>query len=141
MSRLRRFALIGTTVFGFMLTACGPAGPQAVTVDMTNYAFKLTPDSLRAGDVTFTVKNDSTDQIHEFFLVQTDLTPDKLPLTADGRVDEEATGFTVAGSAEDIDAGQSKELKVTLAPGHYVFFCNVATHYTLGMRGELTIAP
>jgi uncharacterized cupredoxin-like copper-binding protein len=115
---------------------------QVVTVSMTNFAFKFTPSTVKAGTVRFLVKNDSTDQMHEFFLVKTDLPVNKLPMTSDGTmINEESNQFMKLGSVEDVDAGKSGEMTVKLEPGRYVYFCNKQGHYKLGMAGEMMVAP
>lgn len=126
---------------GLALAGCGPAGPQSATVDLTSYAFKISSTSFKPGEVTFTIKNNTTDTMHEFILVKTDLDAAQMPMNAEGRVDEDSADFKVIGGAEDIGAGASKELKATLEPGHYVYFCNIDTHYSLGMHGDFTVAP
>lgn len=123
------------------LAACAPAGPQVVNVNLTSFEITVSSKSLSAGETSFAVKNEATDVMHELILVQTDLAPDALPLTAEGRVDEESTLFSEAGGAEDIAASTSAEFTATLEPGHYVYFCNIENHYTLGMRGEITVVP
>jgi uncharacterized cupredoxin-like copper-binding protein len=119
-----------------------PAGPQVVNVSMTTYGFKFTPDKIRAGEVKFVVKNDATDLKHEMRLVKTNLAIDKLPMNSDGaQVDESSKDFTSLGAVEDVEPGKSGEMTVTLESGRYVYFCNTPAHYTLKMRGELTVAP
>lgn len=115
---------------------------EVVTVDMTNYAFKFTPSTVHAGVVKFVVVNDATDQMHEMWLVKTDLALDKLPLASDGSsIDENSTQFTKLGSVEDVNAGASGAMIVTLEPGRYVYFCNKPGHYKLGMAGEMNVVP
>jgi uncharacterized cupredoxin-like copper-binding protein len=139
-TRVLRFILT-LSIAVMALVACAPAGPQTVNVSLTTYTMKITPETIKTGDVKFVVKNDATDLVHEFFLVKTDLAPDKLPLDSEGRVNEDSPQIKEVGAAEDIDPGKSGEFSVKLEPGHYVYFCNVGTHYAIGMRGEFTIAP
>lgn len=121
--------------------ACAPAGPQTIDVTLSTYQTEFNPTTINKGEVKFVVTNSATDLVHEFYLVQTDLAPDQLPVKSDGTVDEESTQFTTIGSAEDIDPGKTSSFTVTLAPGHYVYFCNIEGHYAEGMRGEFTVAP
>ena len=123
------------------LAACGPASPQVVNVNLTSFEITLSSKTLSAGETSFVTNNKATDVLHEFILVATDLAPDALPLTAEGRVDEASTQFTEVGAAEDIAANASAEFPVALEPGHYVYFCNIETHYSQGMRGEITVVP
>lgn len=121
--------------------AFSPAEPQTVDISLITYAMKITPETIKSGDVKFVVKNDAPDLVHEFILVKTDLAIDKLPLNSEGRVDEETPQIREVGVAEDINPGTSAEFSATLEAGRYVYFCNIDTHYSVGMRGELTIAP
>lgn len=127
-----------------VLSACvavSQAGPPTVDISLTTYAMKISPETIQSGDVKFVVKNNAPDLVHEFILVKTDLAIDKLPLNADGRVDEEASQIKEVGVAEDVNPGTSAEFSATLEAGRYVYFCNIDTHYSVGMRGEFTIAP
>jgi uncharacterized cupredoxin-like copper-binding protein len=113
---------------------------EVVTVSMTDFAYKFTPSTIKAGQVKFVVKNDSTTQLHEIWLVKTDLAVDKLPMAADGAsIDEGSTQFTKLGSVEDVAAGASGEMTVKLEPGRYVYFCNKPGHYKMGMASEMTV--
>jgi uncharacterized cupredoxin-like copper-binding protein len=115
---------------------------EVVTVDMTDFAFKFTPSTIKAGVVKFVVKNDSATVMHELFVVKTDLAVDKLPLASDGSsVNEDSNQLTKLGSVEDVDAGKSGEMTIKLEPGRYVYFCNKPGHYKMGMAGEMTVAP
>jgi uncharacterized cupredoxin-like copper-binding protein len=123
-------------------TAPAPASTEVVTVSMTDFAFKFTPSTIKAGVVKFIVKNDASEQMHEMFLVKTDLAVDKLPLEPDGSsINEDSNQFTKLGSVEDVDAGKSGEMTVKLEPGRYVYFCNKPGHYKMGMAGEITVVP
>ncbi|HEY3342015.1 MAG TPA: plastocyanin/azurin family copper-binding protein [Anaerolineae bacterium] len=162
--------LVITSVLGLALTACAGAAAsqlvitptskpaaasdtgaapasaltptEVVTVDMTDFAFKFTPSTIKAGVVKFVAKNDSPSVMHEIFLVKTDLAVDKLPIASDGSsVNEDSNLITKLGSVEDVDAGKSGEMTIKLEPGHYVYFCNKPGHYKMGMAGDMTVVP
>ncbi|MBI4631827.1 MAG: cupredoxin domain-containing protein [Chloroflexi bacterium] len=120
------------------LSACGS---NAIDLILTNH--KVTPSaaSAKAGDITFNIKNGSTDLIHEIVLIKSDLAIDKLPLRADGsgRVDE--TKVDIKGAKEDIPPGKSETLTVNLAAGRYYLVCNVDDHYAKKMYIEFTVTP
>jgi uncharacterized cupredoxin-like copper-binding protein len=119
--------------------ASGGAG-TSVTAKLTEFKIELSAPTAPAGPVTFELTNSGT-VVHEFVVFKTDLAPDKLPMAADGAtVDEEAAGasLTLVDEVEDIAVGATASLPVDLAAGHYVVICNVAAHYTSGMRAEFT---
>jgi uncharacterized cupredoxin-like copper-binding protein len=120
------------------------AAPSVVTVAMTNepggaQVMRLDRGEVPAGRVTFKVRNDSRDTVHEFLLVPTALTPDRFPLTKAGdRVDEKKLkGIKELG---DLKPGKAGTMTVDLKPGHYVVFCNQPGHFGHGMHAELTVA-
>lgn len=118
-----------------ILTACGP---QVINVgESQDFHMTLSATSANAGEITFHVTNNATDMVHEFVIVKTDLAVDKLPLGDDGNVDEDKINHL--DEVEDIAPGESKDLKITLEPGHYVFMCNLPAHYVQGMRAEFTV--
>ena len=75
---------------------------------------------------------------HEFVIFKTDAAPDALPVD-DNKVDEEAEEVTDIDEVEDIGAGESKDLSVSLGAGNYVLICNLPAHYGLGMHAALHV--
>jgi uncharacterized cupredoxin-like copper-binding protein len=126
--------LIVAVLAATMLTACG--GPTKIDVSLKTYTITPSATTAKAGEITFHITNDATDQAHEFVVFKSDLPEDQLPLNAEGVVDEEAPGLTLIDEAEDIEPGVSKDLTVTLEPGNYILVCNTALnqHYTHGMH-------
>ena len=121
-----------------LLAACG--GPTTITVTETeDYQIQLDKDSAKAGEITFHITNDATDMVHEFVVVKTDIADGDLPLDADGNVDEDQ--FTPIDEQEDIQPGETRDLVVTLDPGHYVLMCNLPDHYGKGMHAGFTVNP
>ena len=119
-----------------LLSACG--GPTSVNATLTeDYQIQLSKDTVKAGDITFHIKNDATDLNHEFVIVNSDLQAANLPLDADGNVDEEQ--IEVVDEAEELEPGSTTDLTVNLQPGHYVIMCNIAGHYAQGMHVDFTV--
>jgi uncharacterized cupredoxin-like copper-binding protein len=121
--------------------AGGGAAAAGTPVTATESEFKIeaSPASAAAGAVSFQVKNSGT-QTHEFVVIRTDLSEDKLPTTSGGsEVDESASGMTVVDEVEDIEAGATDNLDVTLDAGNYVLICNIPGHYQLGMHTAFTV--
>ncbi len=129
-------ALAACTVFlAAVLAACG--GPTTVDATLTDYEMQLSTNTAKAGEITFQIQNDSEMTVHEFVVVQTDTMAADLPVGEDLLVDESL--FTPVDEVEDLAAGDSAELTVTLTPGHYVLLCNIAGHFQLGMHTDFTV--
>ncbi len=139
--RIKLFPSIAALCLGLTTVACAEPGPQTVNVTLTTYGTNLSPLTPHAGNVKFVVRNNAKDMTHEFFLVRTDLAQDKLPLDENGRIDENSPQIEKVIAAEDLPPGKNSVLSVNLAPGHYVYFCNINAHHMMGMRGEFTITP
>src|SRR5262245_47795197 len=95
----------------------GPDGAVLVTLD----EFTVTPSrsSTEHGLVRFIVDNEGT-EFHEFVVVKTDLTADKLPMNADGSFNEEGAGVEVIDEIEEVEPHVPASLEITLEEGHYV---------------------
>lgn len=117
-----------------VLVACGP---KKIDVSLTSYAIAPSVDTMKAGDVTFTVTNNATDQDHEFVIVSTDLAANALPLDANGDVNEDQV--TVVDEVEGLTPGSTEDLSVNLPAGHYALMCNEPGHYKQGMYLDFTV--
>lgn len=125
--------------------SAAPASPSAspgtaIAVTLQEWAVVPASASAPAGVVTFTVTNNGPEDLHEFVVMRTDLSPAALPTDATGKVSESGTGIErVVDEIEDIEVGQTKELVVELAAGKYVLLCNIydeteqEAHYKMGM--------
>ncbi len=134
--------LFVVAVVATILAACGGGGaatpPSTINVSLSTYALKPSSNVAKAGDVTFKIKNEASDLVHEFVVVKTDTAADKLAMASDGqKADEDKV--TAVDEVEDIQPGTNGELKVNLAPGHYVLMCNIEGHYMQGMHADLTV--
>jgi hypothetical protein len=123
------------------------AGGTSVAVTLQEYAVLPAVSTAPAGKVTFNAKNNGPKMVHELVVVKTSLTPDKLPVKADGSVDEEGPGIEAVGEIPEFPVGQTKTATFTMGAGSYVLFCNVVmtegtvteVHYKLGMRTAFTV--
>ena len=123
--------------------ACGGDNNSAngTTVDVTLKDFQITSSksSENAGDVTFKIKNNGPSQ-HEFVVDRTDLKAADLPYDdSKFAVIEDSPQLTNIDEKQVIKPGDTESLTVNLAPGHYVLFCNIPTHYQQGMRIDFTV--
>jgi uncharacterized cupredoxin-like copper-binding protein len=99
--------------------------------------FKISaPKVVSAGDYVFSVKNHGPDD-HELIVAREGKS--HLPFRTDGlTIDEDAAESSIAGALEPGEPGM-RRLKVHLAPGHYVLFCNMSGHYLSGMDRDLEV--
>jgi len=122
-----------------LLVACTEQGPQGTPVDVTlkDFHIETAEQTVAAGNVVFQVRNDAP-MTHEFVVVRTDLPDDQLPIGSDGlSVNEE--WLSAMGELDDVPASESRSLTLDLAPGRYVFFCNLEGHYLGGMHAVLEV--
>jgi hypothetical protein len=112
-------------------------------VALTERDFRISVDGrtgrqrLKSGDVRFAVRNRGPDT-HELLVVRTN--GSRLPLRADGlTVDEDAVKPATLATLDGREAGTAEQMRVHLAPGRYVLFCNMAGHYLGGMHVELVV--
>jgi uncharacterized cupredoxin-like copper-binding protein len=93
---------------------------QAVPVTLSEFTVGLGRDTVRAGSVTFRVKN-SGRMTHGFYV----------------------RGEGVDKGSREIEAGQEASLTVTLKPGTYEVFCPMAdlSHKAAGMTRKLIVTP
>ncbi len=114
----------------------------SVDVALSEFTITVSKSSVKAGDVTFNIENTGGD-VHEFVVVKSDLAPADLPTNADGSFDEEATGIEAVDEIEDIAAGGTGKLSVTVDAGHYYLVCNIVdaagSHFHEGMYAEVTV--
>jgi hypothetical protein len=140
----RRAALIASLLVCAGLLAlggCGGGGSGSAgvrVVRITERDFHIAaPRHLAPGRVRFEVANDGPD-LHELILVR-DLSG-ALPLRTEGlTVNEEALAPVEVGSLEPGAPGSTRVLTVTLRPGRYEIFCNMAGHYMGGMHAILVV--
>jgi uncharacterized cupredoxin-like copper-binding protein len=104
-------------------------------VSITERDFRISaPASIRAGTVQFRIHNRGPDT-HELLIARA--SNGWLPFRADGlTIDEETIHPSVF---EGQERGKTGDLRVRLAPGRYILFCNMAGHYLAGMRKTIVV--
>lgn len=124
-----------------LLASCGGSQSQSlpsdvqVIVDMKDYSITLSTATVNAGVVKFGIRN-SGGMPHQFDLIKTDLAADKLPIdTANAKAKEDGLVKQIL----NIGPGKVTTASADLQAGHYAVICNVAGHYQLGMRADLTV--
>jgi uncharacterized cupredoxin-like copper-binding protein len=149
---LGRWAVVIPTAVLLIATACSGSssstsssgsapGSGDVAVTLQQWAVTPTATTIAGGSVTFAVKNEGTIP-HEFVVLQTETPAGDFPIESfEGeadRIDEDTAGTNV-GETGDLDAGATKSVTIDLAPGHYVFLCNLPAHYGQGMHTDFTV--
>lgn len=126
---------------------CQPVGEdleaqadETVAVTLDEYSFELDPPEAQAGIVTFEADNVGSEDHELAFLPG----GGDVPLTDDGKPDEDALAEAGAFELEAFGPGQTCDATYELDPGTYTLFCIVETaegrtHASLGMRRELTV--
>jgi uncharacterized cupredoxin-like copper-binding protein len=112
--QLRVWIVLGVAALAFAAAGAAFAHGSAtkVTVKATEFKFALSTKSVKAGSVTFTVKNAG-----------------KLP--HDFKIGGKKTAL--------IKPGKSAKLTVTLKKGKASYICTVPGHAAAGMKGTLTV--
>lgn len=140
---------VTVTVAVLSLFAAGCAsngGGEAVNVVLSEWIVQPEPDSVSAGEVTFTADNQGG-ETHELVVVEA-ASADRLPVDVNGAFDEEAFGKeNVLGEVEDVESGEQQELTLDLESGTYVLLCNITeeedgeieSHFAEGMNTTLDV--
>ncbi|MEK6224972.1 MAG: cupredoxin domain-containing protein [Chloroflexota bacterium] len=115
-------------------TADAPAGSQVVA-ELADSKITVNVPSVKAGKIKIGVRNLGTME-HSFVVLKTDLAPDKLPVDGPSAKAKEDGKI---GDIPSIPAGKSAAVTLDLTPGKYVFICNIAGHYQLGMHTGFTV--
>jgi len=124
------------------LAGCGTRGGHAdarqTVLRVTERDFQITaPKRSASGDLVLSVQNRGPDA-HELIVVREP--GSRLPLRRDGStVSEEKLDGVTAGLLEPGQPGSSRKLRLHLARGRYVLFCNMSGHYLGGMHTELVV--
>ena len=100
---------------------------------------KPDPGSVKAGPVTFRVRNAAKTERHEMIVARVSDPTAPLPYdAAKHRVIE--SKLQALGEVSGIKPGETKSLTLTLKPGKYLLLCNVSGHYEAGMVSPFEVA-
>ncbi|MDE2583357.1 MAG: hypothetical protein KGL52_17100 [Rhodospirillales bacterium] len=119
-----------------------PFAARAATVkvkleDMTDHGVKkmeivATPATVKAGPITFDIKNYSKYLEHEMLVVKPEPHGKPFPYNTKGNQIIESKIDKLEDSG-DLQPGNKVVTHVTLKPGKYVLLCNEPGHYKAGM--------
>ena len=124
----------------FLVVSCAQPAESApsdsqVVAELADSKITVNVPSVRAGKIKIGVRNLGTME-HSFEVLKTDLAPDKLPVDgASAKAKEDGK----VGEIKSIAAGKSAAVTIDLTPGKYVFICNIAGHYQIGMHTGFTV--
>jgi len=123
-----------------LVVSCAQSAESApsdsqVVAELADSKITVSVPSVKAGKIKIGVRNLGTME-HSFEVLKTDLAPDKLPVDgASAKAKEDGK----VGEIKSIAAGKSAAVTVDLTPGKYVFICNIAGHYQIGMHTGFTV--
>jgi uncharacterized cupredoxin-like copper-binding protein len=123
-----------------LVVSCAQSAENApsdsqVVAELADSKITVNVPSVKAGKVKIGVRNLGTME-HSFEVLKTDLAPDKLPVDgASAKAKEDGK----VGEIKSIAAGKSAAVTIDLTPGKYVFICNIAGHYQIGMHTGFTV--
>jgi uncharacterized cupredoxin-like copper-binding protein len=125
------------TVIGIATPTAGP-----VSVAITDYSLDASAKVLKAGAVTFAVRNEESDTDHEFVVMKGKFA--ELPKASNGAVDEtKLAAGALIGRTALIGPGNSTIATYSLDPGGYVLLCNISvgpnSHARDGQRLDVTV--
>jgi uncharacterized cupredoxin-like copper-binding protein len=96
------------------------------------------PDTVKAGRITFHATNKSQVLVHEVIVVHPRTPGAPLPYDEkQGEVIEKR--ITNLGEISDLPPGKSGSLTVRLKAGNYLLICNQPNHYKAGMWTKFTV--
>ncbi|HKB29095.1 MAG TPA: plastocyanin/azurin family copper-binding protein, partial [Candidatus Limnocylindrales bacterium] len=96
--------------------------------------------TIKAGSATFTIVNNGT-IAHELLVFKSDLAPAAYPKDASGDIVEDGPGVTLLSDGDNIDPAGTQSRTIDLAPGTYLFVCNIPGHFKAGMFTVVTVTP
>jgi uncharacterized cupredoxin-like copper-binding protein len=135
------WSTLAVGLLALVVTGCGGGADDEADlgIDLADFSIALSSDTVAAGDVTVEASN-AGPTTHEFevFTMPEGTDLDTLEVVNDV-ADTDAAGMTVVDEFEDIVAGTSASLNLTLEPGTYAVICNLPGHYAQGMHASFTV--
>ena len=114
-----------------------------VSVAVGEWSLTVTPSVFKAGVKEITAANGGPDDAHEVVIFKTNKPVEELLEIAEGNHEEPGflpeegvDGVNFIGEIEEFEVGQSASGEFDLAPGRYVFLCNIVTTDEAGHEGH-----
>ncbi len=117
-------------------SAAPASGP---TISLTEWKV-VVGGTIKSGKTDFTITNIGVAP-HELLVFKSNRAPSAYPTDAAGDIKEEGAGVALVSDGDNIPPGGSQTRTVDLAPGKYLFVCNIAGHFKQGMFVVVTVAP
>ena len=96
--------------------------------------------SIKSGKTDLAISNVGAAP-HELLIFKSNLEPAAYPTDAAGDIKEEGAGVKLVSDGDNIDPAGSQTRSIDLAPGKYLFVCNIPGHFKQGMFTVVTVAP
>ena len=119
--------------------ALSPSPASGATVSLTEWKVTL-GGTIKSGKTDFTITNTGVAP-HELLVFKSDLDPSAYPTDAAGDIKEKGAGVNLVSDGDNIDPAGSQTRSIDLAPGMYLFVCNIPGHFKQGMFTVVTVAP
>ena len=114
-----------------------PAAAPSVTLSEWKVVVSGT---IKAGNTNLEIK-DAGVAAHEMLVFKSDRKPSAYPLDKAGDIIEDGAGVDLISDGENIDSGGTQTRTLDLAPGTYLFVCNIPGHFKQGMYATVIVAP
>jgi hypothetical protein len=121
------------------VAALSPSPASGATVSLTEWKV-IVDGTIRSGKTDLTIRNTGLAP-HELLVFKSDLDPSAYPTDASGDIKEKGAGVTLVSDGDNIDPAGSQTRSIDLAPGKYLFVCNIPGHFKQGMFTVVTVAP
>ncbi len=129
----RKIVVLSILVISAMLlAACGPGGPEKISVTTTDFKFDPTSWTITAGkQVELTLKNDGV-LVHEWAIIKKDLQV-TIPFDDD---DEEKVYWEIEAAPRET---KTETFTAPSDAGTYTIVCGTPAHLEQGMTGTLIV--
>jgi len=121
------------------VVAVSASPATGATVSLTEWKVVVGP-TVKSGKTDLAITNAGAAP-HELLVFKSNLDPSAYPTDAAGDIKEEGAGVTLVSDGDNIGPGGSQKRTVDLAPGKYLFVCNIPGHFKQGMFTVVTVAP
>lgn len=131
------FVRTGIAALAFAMIASA-ASAETVKVSLVDDAIKIDQPSVKAGKITFDVKNDSMTEVHEMIVIAKPA--GEMPYDAVKKrvIESKLKRF---GEVSNLKVGATGKLAVSLKPGEYMLICNIKGHFMDGMKADFNVTP